>query len=397
MIENESLAVAGQSVWRQNVKVGAYLLGTLVLFFFSIQLMVGSLTNLGEEIAQAFVFATSNPFNGLLIGMLVTAMLQSSSTTTALVVAFVASGSIGVDSGIPIIMGANVGTTITSAIVALGFINKKKEFKRAFGAGIYHHVFNVLTVLILFPLEYYYQFLSAISSHLAERFFSPVLTPVNHVTDNFSLGFDAIIGLLVSIVPSWILAFSALAFLFISILIFRRIVSNLLRAKSPEAFSRFFFKGQWKAFGWGVLTTGAIRSSTITTSVVVPIVAKKFASLKQAAPFILGANLGTTITAFIAVTWYAKTSDAIAIALAHFLFNSIGVLVFLPIPGIKKIPIRLADALGRISARYRLVGFAYLLCAFFLLPFVLIYLTKENRGSVKMPEVTTTQPVTRQY
>jgi sodium-dependent phosphate cotransporter len=196
-------------------------------------------------------------------------------------------------------------------------------------------------------------------------------------------------------VPSWILAVAALALLFSSIVIFRKIVSNLLRAKSPEAFSRFFFKGQWKSFGWGILTTAAIRSSTITTSVVVPIVAKKFASLKQAAPFIMGANMGTTITAFIAVAWYAKTSDAIAIALAHFLFNLIGVLVFLPIPVIKRIPIRLADSLGRMSARYRIVGFAYLLVTFFLLPFVLIYSTKENKEHGKMPQVTTTQQPVR--
>jgi solute carrier family 34 (sodium-dependent phosphate cotransporter) len=390
MIERDSLGVAAPPTWRQNVKIALYLLGTLLLFFFAIQLMVGSLTNLGEVMAQAFVFATSNPFNGLLIGLLVTAMLQSSSTTTALVVAFVASGSIGLDSGIPIMMGANVGTTITSSIVALGFINKKKEFKRAFAAGTYHHIFNILSVLILFPLEYYHQSLSWISEELARRIFSPVLVPASRVSKNVKLGFGTIIDFLVSVFPAWLLALLALALLFISILIFRKIASKLLHTRNPEAFSRLFFKGQWKSFGWGIITTAAIRSSTITTSVVVPIVAKKLATLKQAAPFIIGANMGTTITAMIAVTWYATTLDAIAIALAHFLFNLMGVILFLPIPFLKKIPIRLASALGRVSARYRMVGFAYLVFTFFLIPFVLIYaskghpLPKKNQSDVRL-------------
>src|SRR5688572_32986229 len=97
--------------------------------------MTSSLQHLGRNVAETILLATSNPFTGLFIGLLITAMLQSSSTTTALVVALVASGSITLQSAVPIIMGANVGTTITSTIVSLGFINKKKEFRRAVAAG----------------------------------------------------------------------------------------------------------------------------------------------------------------------------------------------------------------------------------------------------------------------
>lgn len=379
MAETEQLITPTPSVWRQNLRIALYLLATLLMFFFAIQLMVGSLTHLGEEIAQTFVFATSNPFNGLLIGMLVTAMLQSSSTTTALIVAFVASRAIGVSEAIPVIMGANVGTTITCAIVALGFINKKKEFKRAFAAGTYHHIFNVLSVLVLFPLEYSYQFLTNVSQWIAVRFFTPVFTPVTAVGERVSFGFDPVIAFLTDTIPSWILAIASLALLFSSILIFRKIVSNLLKAKNPEVFSRFFFKGQLKSFGWGILTTAAIRSSTITTSVAVPVVAKRIATVKQIAPFIMGANIGTTITGFIAVAWYANSTDAIVIALAHFLFNLFGVLLFFPIPFLRKIPMRLATLLGQVSAKYRLIGFAYLLCTFFLIPFVLISLTRNEK------------------
>ena len=88
--------------------------------------MISSLQKLGGDAIQIIIQATSNPFTGLFIGLLVTALIQSSSATTASIVALVASGSITVQSAVPIIMGANVGTTITSTIVSLGFIQKKQ-------------------------------------------------------------------------------------------------------------------------------------------------------------------------------------------------------------------------------------------------------------------------------
>ena len=347
--------------------------------------MVSSLQHLDKLATETILLATSNPFTGLFIGLLITAMLQSSSTTTSMVVALVASGSITLQSAVPIIMGANVGTTITSTIVALGFINKKKEFKRAVAAGTYHDFFNILTVIVLFPLEYYYGFLSSISSHIANYFYTPGTGQIQNKVSHFWQGFDPFIDLLQHLIPSaFVLAIIALAFLFGSILIFRRLISSLLKAKSPEAFSRFFFKNQLKSFGWGLVTTSAIRSSTITTSVVVPIVAKNIVSLKQAAPFIMGANIGTTITAFIAVTLNSNTSGAISIAIAHFLFNFIGVLLFFPIPVLRKLPISLANGLGKLTLKYRLAGLVYLLVTFFFIPFSLIYLNRDSFQSFNL-------------
>lgn len=348
--------------------------------------MTSSLQHMGKNVAETILLATSNPFTGLFIGLLITAMLQSSSTTTSLVVALVAAGSITLQSAIPIIMGANIGTTITSTIVSLGFINKKKEFRRAVAAGTYHDFFNILTTIVLFPLEYYYGFLSSASSWIADTFFTPVLKPVENTISHFWFGFTPLIDFLLASIPSaFVLILVSLAMLFFSILIFRKLISNLLEARSPETFSRFFFKNPLKSFSWGLLTTAAIRSSTITTSVVVPIVAKKIVSLKQAAPFIMGANIGTTITAFIAATLNSNTAGAISIAIAHFLFNLIGVLLFFPIAVLRKLPMELAGGLGKLTLKYRLAGFVYILIAFFIVPFSLIYL---NQNSVQTLEVT---------
>lgn len=340
--------------------------------------MTSSLQHLKRNVSETILLATSNPFTGLFIGLVITAMLQSSSTTTSLVVALVASGALTLESAIPIIMGANIGTTITSTIVSLGFISKKKEFRRAVSAGTYHYFFNSLTAVVLFPLEYYYGFLSSLSLWITQTLFTPGDPPVQNVDTHSWSGFSFVTTWLVDVVSSPLIPLVlAIALLFVSILIFRKLISDLLKAKSPEAFSRFFFKSPFKSFSWGLLTTAAIRSSSITTSVVVPIVANKIVSLRQAAPFIMGANVGTTITAFIAAILQTNTSAAVSIAIVHFLFNLIGVLLFMPIPVLRKLPLELAEALGKVTLKYRLAGFVYLLVAFFFLPFSLIYFNQD--------------------
>jgi solute carrier family 34 (sodium-dependent phosphate cotransporter) len=358
--------------------MGVYIAVTLIIFLFAINLMVASLHNLGAPLSESILVATSNPFNGLFIGLLITALLQSSSTSTALVVALVASRAIPVSAAVPIIMGANIGTTITSTIVSLGFISRKKEFRRAVAIGSFHDFFNILTALILFPLEYHYGLLTRVSSRVADLLFVPVLQPVEQIGSSSSPGLSPLIQWLNQAVPSPLfLVVAAMTLLFGSILIFRRVVSGLLQVEQPQFFRRFFFRNPLKSFSWGVVLTAAIRSSTITTSVVVPMVAKKLVSLKQAAVFIIGANMGTTITAFIAVSLNQTTREAIIIASVHILFNLFGVLVFLPVPGLRRIPLALANGLGRLTLRYRLAGFVYLLSTFFFIPFMLIYFNQD--------------------
>ncbi|HEY0656129.1 MAG TPA: Na/Pi symporter [Chryseosolibacter sp.] len=351
--------------------------GSILLFLFSLDLMVSSLRHLGSDTARSVIEATENPFTALFVGLLVTALIQSSSTTTALTVAMVASGAITFQSAIPVIMGANVGTTITSTIVSLGFINKKKEFKRAVSAGTYHCFFNLLTLLVLFPLELYNGFLSTASASIGQAVF-PTFEPSSATTPGVTwsiFGF-ATDFLVTSIASGAVLTVLSFILLVISILIFRKLISDLLKAQSPETFSKFFFAGELKSFFWGLVTTAAIRSSTITTSLVVPIVAKKVVKMRMAAPFIMGANMGTTITAFIAA-FLNSNNSAINIAVAHFLFNFIGVLLFFPIPAMKELPIRLSTGLGKLTLRYRIAGFLFILLTFFIIPFSLIYLYQE--------------------
>ena len=382
--ETEKKQPVATGQWKTVLRNTAYILFALLIFLFTLDLMIASLQHLGRDAAEVIILATSNPFTGLFIGLLVTAIIQSSSATTSMVVALVASGSITLEGAIPILMGANVGTTITSTIVSLGFITKKKEFRRAVTIGTYHDFFNILTVLILFPLEYYFGFLSGLAQFIATSFFNE---PIGIAQKQFNLlgdRFGFIINIIVTTIDNgFILAALSIALLFGSILFFRKVLSKTLGFGSQERFQQFFFKSPLKSFAWGLLTTAAIRSSTVTTSLVVPLVAKKVVKIKSAFPFILGANIGTTITAFIAAMF--NSNAAISIAIAHFLFNFIGVLIFFPIPYLNQLPIKLADGLGRLTLKYRLAGFLYVLLTFFFIPFSLIYF---NKDSVTVQELT---------
>ena len=365
-----------QNRWRLILKNTAYILAALFIFLFALDLMISSLQHLGKTAAETIILATSNPFTGLFIGLLITAIIQSSSATTSMVVALVASGAITLEGAVPIIMGANVGTTITSTIVSLGFITRKKEFRRAVAAGTYHDFFNILTVIILFPLEYYFGFLSGLSSAIASYLFHQPIGPTKTSFSLLGSGLNPFINFLVNgIGNGFLLALLSFALLFGSILFFRRVLTKLLGFGSQDRFQQFFFQQPLKSFGWGLITTAAIRSSSVTTSLVVPLVAKKIVKLKKAVPFILGANIGTTLTAFIAAMFNSNT--AISIAIAHFLFNFIGVLIFSFIPIVKDVPIELASRLGRLTLKYRLVGFLYVILMFFFIPFSLIYLNKD--------------------
>jgi sodium-dependent phosphate cotransporter len=144
----------------------------LLLFIFAIDLLTVGVGNINGGIALEILNATKNPFISLFIGLLVTALIQSSSTVTASLVAIVASGNLTLQQAVPIVLGANIGTTLTSTLVSLSYLMNNKEFRRALSAGICHDIFNILTVILLLPLEIYFGFLSKTASYIADWFAS---------------------------------------------------------------------------------------------------------------------------------------------------------------------------------------------------------------------------------
>ena len=105
---------------------------TLYVFLISIKLMGGAFKLFGNDFAHQLITFTTNPLVGLFIGILATSLVQSSSATTSVIVGLVASNALSITNAIPMIMGANIGTSITNTLVSLAHIHKKDEFKKAF-------------------------------------------------------------------------------------------------------------------------------------------------------------------------------------------------------------------------------------------------------------------------
>ncbi len=361
--------------WSLYFKNTGYILLALVIFLFALDLMISSLQQLSKTAVETILLATSNPFTALFIGLLATAIIQSSSAATSMIVALVASGAITPEGAVPMIMGANIGTTITSTLISLGFIAKKNEFMRAVSAGTYHDFFNILTVSLLFPFEYYFGFLSSLSHQIALLFTSQAFGSAVQEFSGLDIKPSFLSQYVIELISNgFILIVLSFGLLFGSVVFFRKVLTDLLGLDSENNVQKFLFNNRLKSFGWGLVTTATIRSSTITTSLVVPLVAKKIVTLRSVAPFILGANIGTTITAFIAAIF--NSNGAIDIAITHFLINFFGVAIFLLPPYLRELPLLLSLGLGKLTRKYRLAGFIYILLIFFVIPFLLIYFYK---------------------
>ena len=125
----------------------------LYFFLFSLELLGNSAKVLGGCSAGGLLSSDTNPVASLVIGELATALVQSSSTTTSIVVTLVGAGSINVKNGIYLIMGANIGTSVTNTIIAMGQMGSGDQLERAFAGATVHDLFNLLSVGVLFPLE----------------------------------------------------------------------------------------------------------------------------------------------------------------------------------------------------------------------------------------------------
>ncbi len=355
---------------------------SIFLFLLAIDLIGYSFKLLNKDIVESILILTSNPFIGLFIGLLITALIQSSSTSTSMIVAIVASGSIGLTEAIPMIMGANIGTTLTSTLVSLSFITKKDDFRKAISAGVSHDFFNILVVILLFPLEYYYGVLTTLSSTVTSWIVGANYG-VSQAEFSYSIFTRPVISFIGENLPyPLILVVCSFILLAVSIKLLSNLLYQSITGGSKEVLQKYFFGGPYRSFLWGTVITVGMQSSSVTTSVIVPFVATRKITLKQAFTFILGANVGTTITALIAAMF--KSEAAISIALVHLFFNLIGVLIFLPFPFIRNIPVKLAKSFGKMAIKYRISGFVYIILTFFIIPFLLISFNNENQAITEL-------------
>jgi len=356
---------ASKSLYDTLLQV-ALLLGSLYVFLLSIDLMGSSMKMFGKGFAEALIASTSNPLVGLFIGILATSIIQSSSTTTSIVVGLVGSNALTVANAIPIIMGANIGTSVTNILVSMAHINRSVEFRRSFAASIVHDFFNFLTVLLLFPLQYFTNFLGQISRYLEVLFQNAgglkLFNPLKAITK------PVISYLCDHINYPWILLFLALILLFLALRQMVKVLKVLVVAKTGAWFDKVLFKNQFTSFTVGLMLTIMAQSSSITTSLVIPLAGAGLLTLRQIFPYTLGANIGTTITAILA-SLVTANANAVIVAFAHSLFNVSGMAIWWPL---KRFPLFLAEAFAERAIKNKLIPIIFVLVMFFVIPLVVI-------------------------
>lgn len=363
----------------------------------------------GEALSNTVLF--SNPIAGVMLGVLATVLVQSSSTSTSIIVSMVSAGMLKPHMAIPIVMGANIGTTITNTIVAVGQSADRGDFRRAFAAATVHDMFNWLSVLVFLPLEwvsrYLYhlsdamvqgvtydpasssnpEFLKAITQPLTDKVVKlssskirdiamgknvngSLMTGGDHIFSNWSLSDTAAGGILLAV---------SLFLLCLCLVLIVKLLSSLLRGTIATVLQKFInsdLPGPARHLtGYLAILIGAgltmlVQSSSIFTSALTPLVGIGAIHIDRMYPLTLGSNIGTTVTGILA----ALASDAsgfkesMQVALCHLFFNISGILLWYPIPFMRRVPLSLAKKLGNTVHSYRWFALLYLVFMYFLLP-----------------------------
>merc|ERR1712038_1202468 len=416
------------------------ILVSLYFFICSLSFLSDSFRLVGGKNIGAF-FADStllnNPVVGVMIGVLVTVLVQSSSTSTTIIVGLVATD-VPVKTAIPMIMGSNIGTSVTNTIVSFTQISNREEFKRAFSAATVHDMFNWLTVILLVIVEQTTGYLEIVSGYIVEAMLSSktsggkspdflkVLTKpftssiiqldkevlqgwasndpeYENVTtvlkthckadcsdvfyglgpEGSDLG-DVGIGLLLLIVSLTMLCgcLIGLVKLLNSLLgeKVKKVISEQVNRDLPSPYLAWLTPYLAMLVGAGL--TVLVQSSSVFTSTLTPLAGAGLVSLERVYPLTLGSNIGTTTTSLLAaLASKGNERAALQIALVHLLFNITGILLFYPVP-VLRLPVPMAKKLGEITSQYRWFSVLYLILMFFLLPAIIFSLSLAGTAAL---------------
>lgn len=413
----------------------------LYFFLFGLDLLGNGAKVIGGCSAGALFGDNTNPVAGLMIGILATVLIQSSSSSTSIVVSLVGAETISVRTGIYMVMGANIGTSVTNTIVAMGHLGDGDELERAFAGATVHDMFNFLSVGVFFPIELitsylYWLSLAAVGGgdddreSQGEKWNGPIkrmvgpltktiIVPNKSVPKDVAKGKDCNdyypvnctdgildasnckkVGLIKCDKKAGCPAFfqdgasrrddeisGAVCFVLgVTILMICLIgLVTLLQKMLMGMSNRILYKATnvngYLAILIGAGLTVLVQSSSITTSALTPFVGMGALRLEQMLPLTLGANIGTTVTGLLA-SLVSSGTDALQVALCHLFFNISGIIVWYPIPFMRKFPLMAATQLGKFTRTWRGFPVIYILVVFGLIPLLLLGLSSLfNQGS----------------
>jgi len=412
----------------------------LYFFLLGLELLGSGAKVLGGCTAGALFGDETNPIAGLMIGILATVLLQSSSTTTSIIVSLVGAESVSVRQGIYMVMGANIGTSVTNTIVAIGHLGDGDQLERAFAGAVVHDMFNFLSVLVLLPLEaasgYLYHLTKACVKHAeqkdGEKWEGPIkkiVAPLadkiitankdvikdvakggtcdsyyplscednnNPTKDTCSVGiigcvkatnecpafFDPEASLNDDQTSGLVVFIIGLMILFLCLFGLVKILNSMLLGTSTRIIYKATNINGYVAMLLGAGITILVQSSSITTSALTPLVGMGVLRLEQMFPLTLGANIGTTVTAILAAL--LSTTEALQVALAHLFFNITGIVIWYPVPFMRNVPLHAARQLGKATRVWKGFPILYIIVMFLLLPLLFLGIsalfTADSKG-----------------
>jgi len=386
------LSTPAQVHTSQEASVGPRLLAAVALLFIFLLGVKGlgdGFKLLGQDLIQSFFSATENPFIGLVVGLLATTIVQSSSVTTSMIVGLVAApeNPLPLANAIPMIMGANIGTTVTATIVALAHLGRRDEFERAFPVAVCHDIFNYFAVFVLLPIEMTTGYLRTLATSLAgflggvggAQYESPLrsalslgFAPVNAVSEALFAADGARAVFLIG---------TSGFFIFFALLLLVRVMRSTVHSRVERVIGNVLGSSAALSIFVGVVVTIMVQSSSITTSLLVPLAGAGLLRLEQAFPVTIGANIGTTVTALLAALAVSgpNASAGLEIALVHLLFNLSGLILIYPAGPIRRIPLRLARWVTRLALRSRKLAVMWIALLFYGFPALCIALSQVLR------------------
>ena len=366
-------------------RVGA-VLALLFVFLLGVKGLGDGFKLLGGDLLSAFFASTENPFVGLVVGLLATTLVQSSSVTTSMIVGLVAApeNPLPLANAIPMVMGANIGTTVTNTVVSLAHMGRREEFRRAFAVATCHDFFNYLTVVVLLPLELLTGYLrntavmlgSAIEGLGGFEYESPikdvlsaVMAPVAQLAAWLFSGQQGQAVFLILV--SGLMIFTAL-------LLLVKVMRSAVQTRVEAFISGALGSNTARSIVIGAAITVMVQSSSITTSLLVPLAGAGLLSLERAFPVTIGANIGTTVTALMAALAASgpNATAGVEIAVVHLLFNLSGLLLVYPVRAVRQLPLVSARALAQAAVNSRKVALIYVVALFYGLPVTLIVLSR---------------------
>ncbi|HEX6256631.1 MAG TPA: Na/Pi symporter [Euzebyales bacterium] len=363
-------------VWVHAARLVA-LVALLYGFLVGIDILGEGISGLGSNTAGSLFRGVANPIAGLAVGVLATVLVQSSSVSTSTIVALVGTGVLSVSAAVPMVMGANIGTTVTNTLASLGAVRRTNDFRRAFAGATVHDLFNLLAVGVLLPLELLTGVLSrtaiALSGPLAGATGGEFESPLKAAVGAGAAAFESLVGVVPGRASAVLLIVLGLGLLFVTLALITKNMRLLIAGAAERSLNAVLGRSGALGILVGVALTVAVQSSSITTSLLVPMMAAGVLTLPNAYPITLGANVGTTVTALIAALAVPQV-EGLQIALVHLLFNLAGILLFFPVPAMRRIPIAGAERLADLAARRKSVVPAYIVGVFIVAPAVALFI-----------------------